>query len=170
MWFRCAIFGAKAMPMGYETIHAAGFGYCLECGDIIEYGHGRTDRKFCSADCKNRWHNKRKARSWRAYQHKVLRTLEENHTILDRLMRIGLTSLDRMSLGQMGFDFNYVTSYHKIGQRSVFSVFDITYEATPSRILHISSRLCGPEEGTGEGVASEKKGTRRPSSAVSADL
>jgi len=157
MWIRCTIFGAKAMPMGYETIQAAGFGYCLECGDIIEYGHGRTDRKFCSAGCKNRWHNKRKAHSWRAYQHKVLRALEVNHTILDRLMRIGLTSIDRMSLSQMGFDFNYVTSFHKIGQRSVFCVFDITYEATPSRILHIDSRLGGQEEGTGEGAVSSAK-------------
>jgi len=169
MWFSCPTFGAKALLMEYDSGQHSHFGYCLECGDIIEYGHGRPDRKFCSAGCKNRWHNRRKAQSWRAYQHKVLKVLEENHDILDRLRRIGISSIDRMSLGQLGFDFNYVTSFHKIGQRSVYSVFDITYEATPSRILHITSRWNVPEEGTGEG-ASSKKRAKQPSSAVSADL
>ena len=45
------------MPMGYTITQDPGIGYCLECGDIIEYGHGRTDRKFCSDGCKNRWQN-----------------------------------------------------------------------------------------------------------------
>lgn len=158
------------MPMGYTTTQDPGFGYCLECGDIIEYGHGRTDRKFCSDGCKNRYHNRRKTQSWHVYQHKVLKVLEDNHDILERLLHIGVTSIDRVSLGHLGFDFNYVTSFHKIGQRSVYSVYDITYEATPSRIRHISSRWKGTEEeGTGEGVTS-KKGLKRPSSAVSAGL
>ena len=167
MWISSPTFGAKSLPMGYDTNQDPGIGHCLECGDIIEYGHGRPDRKFCSASCKIRWHYKRKARSWQAYQHKVLKALEDNHSILERLHRIGVYSIDRMSLGQLGFDFNYVTSYHKIGQRSVYSVYDITYEATPSRILHISSRWCEQEEETGEGAVSGKK-PKRPSSAASA--
>lgn len=158
------------MPMGYTITQDPGIGYCLECGDIIEYGHGRTDRKFCSDGCKNRWHNRRKAQSWHVYQHKVLKVLEGNHDILERLLHIGVTTIDRVSLGHLGFDFNYVTSFHKIGQRSVFSVYDITYEATPSRIRNISSRWNGAdEEGTGEGVTS-KKSLKRPSAAVSAGL
>jgi hypothetical protein len=158
----------KALPMGYPDTPTPDFGYCLECGDIIEYGHGRTDRKFCSAGCKNRWHNRRKALSWRIYENKILKTLEKNHFILERMLRIGLTSIDRMSLSRMGFDFNYVTSYHKLGQRSVFSVFDITYEATPSRVSRIACRRIGPEEEE-EGAASEKE-AKQPASAASADL
>lgn len=168
MWFSSPTFGGKALPMGYDIDHTPGFGHCLECGDIIEYGHGRPDRKFCSTGCKNRYHNKRKAVSWRVYQHKVQKVLEVNHDILDRLLHIGLTSIDRMSLVRLGFDFNYVTSYHKIGLRNVYCVYDITYEATPSRIFHITSRWDGLEEGTEEGAASQKR-PRRPSSAVSAD-
>ena len=152
MWFGSPTFGTKWLPMGYETGHS--FGHCLECGDIIEYGHGRPDRKFCSSDCKNRWHNKRRAVSWLAYAHKVQKVLARNHDILERLLQIGLTSIDRMSLGRLGFDFNYVTSYHKIGQRNVYGVYDITYEATPSRIFRITSRWNGREEETEEGAAS----------------
>ncbi len=155
MWRGTPTFGAKSLLMGYKTSQDPDFGYCLECGDIIEYGHGRPDRKFCSSSCKNRYHNKRKPLSWRAYQHKVLRTLDDNHDILERLLAIGVTSLDRMSLGQLGFDFNYVTSFHKMGQRSVYSVYDLSYEATPSRIQHLTRlRSMTEEEPEGEGAVS----------------
>lgn len=156
--------------MGYDTIHDPGACHCLECGDIIEYGHGRTDRKFCSEGCKNRYHNKRKALSWRTYQHKVLKALEANHDILEQLLDMGITSIDRMSLEQLGFDFNYVTSYHKIGQRNVYSIFDYTYETTPSRIRNITSRWKMTETGTEEGAVSRKKRLKRLVSAFSAGL
>jgi len=170
MPFSCATFGANGMLMGYGKTDspASGIGYCLECGDIIEYGHGRTDRKFCSSTCKNRWHNKRRTQPWQRYQQKVLKALETNHGILSRLLRIGVTSIDRVSLGQMGYDFNYVTSYHKVGHRNLFCCYDITYEATPSRIMHLMSRWKGSEEADGEGAASDKtsiKGARRLSAA-----
>ena len=159
--------------MGYleKEGTAEGIGYCLACGDVIEYGHGRPDRKFCSPACKNRWHNQRKAQSWRRYEQRVLRILEDNHEILDKLIRIGLSSIDRISLSRLGYDFNYVTSYHKVGHRDLYSCFDITYEATPSRIFRLASHWNGGKgEEPGEGAASGMKNGVTLLSAASGDL
>ncbi len=157
--------------MGYlDKDSTEGISYCLACGDIIEYGQGRRDRKFCSPGCKNRYHNKRKAQSWERYQQKIQKTLDNNHKILSKLLQIGLTSIDLVSLGRLGYNFNYVTSYHKAGRRSLYSCYDITYEATPSRICHLESHW---DSGTGmeteEGAVSESEAPKPLSFAVSGD-
>lgn len=156
--------------MGYPTEEGSRFGYCLECGDIIEYGSGRPDRKFCSCGCKNRWHNRRKARSWERYRLKIQRVLEVNHAILDRLLSVGVTSIDLISLDRLGYDPNYVTSFHKVGHRNLYSCYDITYEATPSRIMHLASNRNGQDQyAEEEEGAAPKKQAKRPSAAVSGD-
>ena len=158
--------------MGYLTKDSSeGINHCLACGDIIEYGLGRQDRKFCSPGCKNRYHNKRRAQSWERYQQKIQKTLEDNHKILSKLLQLGLTSIDLVSLGRLGYNFNYVTSYHKIGRRSLYSCYDITYEATPSRILHLESHWdSGSGLETEEGAVSVPEELKQRGCAVSGDL
>jgi len=136
-----------------STLEHLSYTQCLECGDIIEYGSGRLDRKFCSPGCKNRYHNRKKAVSWHRYQEKVGKILENNHEILEHLVNMGVTSIERRSLKQLGYNYDYVTSYHKIGIRNTYSCYDITYEATPSRILHITSLLKDRDDTTEEGAA-----------------
>lgn len=111
--------------------------FCLECGQHI--GFGRPDRKFCSLRCKNRYHNKQRCMDWHAEQDRILRILSRNHDILERLLMMGLPSMDRITLGQMGYNENYVTSFHKVGTHCLCSCFDIQYEKTPSRIIHLES-------------------------------
>ena len=84
---------------------------CLECGDRIEYG--RQDKKFCCETCKNRYNNRR-ARGSRGIKVKVLSALEKNHNILERVLKLGLDNISVAELRQMGFNFDYVTSYHKV--------------------------------------------------------
>ena len=105
---------------------------CLCCGDPIPYG--RPDRKFCSTRCKNRWHNRRRYPSREIVEQRVIRILEQNHAILDRLLRLGIRSLDRMTLLNLGYNPNYVTSYRKTGVHHQYACFDIHYEQTPTRI------------------------------------
>lgn len=112
---------------------------CLQCGG--EIGPGRPDRKFCSDGCRNRWHNKRKYPLREQLEGMVLQTLDRNHSILDRLLRIGIRSIDLVSLSQMGFDIQYVTSYKRVGRHHVYACFDFQYEMTPSRIKKLVS-LC----------------------------
>lgn len=109
--------------------------YCLNCGEEIP--SGRPDKKFCSTACKNRWHNRKKNQFRGVVEQRVLRILERNHSILDKLERLGVRSVDRTTLVGLGFNLEYVTSYRKSGVHHQYACFDIHYEQTPTRIKKI---------------------------------
>ena len=108
---------------------------CLACGKAIP--SGRPDKKFCSAACKNRWHNRKKNQHRGVVEQRVLRILERNHSILDKLERLGVRSVDRLTLVGLGYNPEYVTSYRKSGIHHQYACFDIHYEQTPTRIKKI---------------------------------
>ena len=103
---------------------------CLNCGREIP--GGRPDKKFCSTDCKNRWHNRKKKQHRGVVEQRVLRILERNHSILDKLERLG-----HYTLIGLGYNLEYVTSYRKSGVHHQYACFDIHYEQTPTRIKKI---------------------------------
>ena len=133
----CRIFGEK-LAMGYEIKqHTA---RCLECGDAIEYG--RQDRKFCCVSCKNRFNNL-KARGTRAIKMKIINALEKNHGILENLLKHHTTSLSVMELRHLGFNFDYVTSYHKTRRHDEYGCFDISVTVMSSKVsIARCSMLC----------------------------
>ena len=108
---------------------------CLECGDRIEYG--RQDKKFCCETCKNRYNN-RKARGSRGIKVKVLSALEKNHNILERVLKLGLDSISVAELRCLGFNFDYVTSYHKVRRHDEFGCFDISFTVVSDRVISIT--------------------------------
>lgn len=108
---------------------------CLECGDEILYG--RTDRKFCSEECKNRFNN-RKSRNSRVAKLRTLNALEKNHRILDRLLKAGMDSIEIILAKQMGFDPDYVTSFHSPGGIAEYCCFDIRYRMDGTMITGMS--------------------------------
>ena len=132
-------------PLPYKNAYAMGVNYiipreknfCLHCGNPIDTGNGRQDRKFCSVACKNKYHNAGRQMLSRHYREKVIRILDNNNFILRRLLSMGVTSLDICILRQMQFNFDYSSSYHKIGRRQIYTCFDVQYELTPSRITKI---------------------------------
>ena len=105
--------------------------YCLECGDPLPYG--RKDRKYCSPSCKNRHHN-REARQWRFRYASVIGILEKNHEILRHLIQIGVRSIPKVELVQLGYRMGYVTSSGRIGRRTVCRCFDIVFTDMETRI------------------------------------
>lgn len=107
---------------------------CLECGDVITYG--RRDRKFCSDQCKNKYHNDIEHRR-RSVQVKVIKALNKNYRILDSLILEGYESADLVELSQIGFNKDYATSYQKRRGRNEYGCFDIRYCLTPTRLIHI---------------------------------
>ena len=123
--------------------------HCLECGALLTYG--RPDRKFCSPQCKNRWHN-RKSRQWHYRQARILSILERNHTILDHLLRMGVKTMEKPFLAQLGYRFDYVTTYRKVRNRNEFRCFDIQYVDTPSRLTGIALVPSGEDGFDPEGV------------------
>ncbi|MDE6872617.1 MAG: hypothetical protein K2J62_10930 [Bacteroidales bacterium] len=119
--------------MGYDDNHEAS--RCLECGDSIKYG--RQDRKFCCDTCKNRFNNRR-TKDVRTIKTRILHILDRNHSILARLIRLNVTSLTVGELRQLGFDFDYVTSYHKTRRHDEYGCFDINVVIMSSKVISIT--------------------------------
>ena len=115
------------------------FSLCLECGDEIHYG--RTDRKFCCESCKNRYNN-RKSRDSRNAKLRIINALYKNYKVLDRMLKLGLESMDLTELKHLGFDPAFVTSYRKFRRHDEFCCFDIRFIMTPNKIYSVS-RLHG---------------------------
>ncbi|MBR5661943.1 MAG: hypothetical protein IKW99_10395 [Bacteroidales bacterium] len=107
---------------------------CLECGDTLPYG--RKDMKFCSSSCKNRWHYQN--RSWvGALKLRTRSILDKNYSILESLLESGVTSIDIPDLAQMGYNFDCVTSYHKVRNRDEYRCYDIKYCMSASRVFKL---------------------------------
>lgn len=104
---------------------------CLECGQSI--GYGRTDKKYCCEECKNR-HNNTLARMSRSAKRKILKILDRNYEILDKLLKAGKDSAWISDVAAAGFNPGYSTYYRKTGRREYYHCFDISYVMTPNRI------------------------------------
>ena len=105
--------------------------HCLECGNPLPYG--RKDRKFCCPACKNRNHN-RQARQWRFRYATIIGILEKNHDILRHLIQVGVRSIAKEELAQLGYRLEFVTSSGREGCRTVCRCFDIVFVDMDTRI------------------------------------
>ena len=108
---------------------------CLECGEQIRYG--RTDKKYCCEDCRNRHHNSMMKDS-RAFRRRTLSILSRNYSILEEFIKFGIRSVDLSYLLQRGFVPGIVTSYRKVRKHDEYSCFDIKYIMTETRIYGMS--------------------------------
>lgn len=108
---------------------------CLQCGKEILYG--RVDRKFCCSECKNQYHNRRRYPLREEMESSVLRRINLNHAILERLYKMGVNTIDYISLAHLGFDARFVTSFCRVGRHDVYAIFDLQYEMTPSRLKNL---------------------------------
>ena len=107
---------------------------CLNCG---REGVGRSDRKFCSVECKNAWHNTM-GRSSRLCRSRIITALGRNYEILRESMERGELSIDLMTLEDRGFRPCYVTGYNPVRYGpDTFRCFDITYCRSASRVYRI---------------------------------
>jgi hypothetical protein len=79
---------------------------CLECGDLIK---GRIDKKFCSDQCRNTYHNKENTDSTNLIRN-VNNILRKNRRIIMELNPTGKTTVSRDKLIARGFQFNYLTN------------------------------------------------------------
>lgn len=119
----------------YEETEEQQRGRCLECGDVLPYG--RSDMKFCCSSCKNRYHYARVGHL-KGVRLRTIGALDRNHEILDALLKRGVTSINIPDLGQMGYRFDCVTSYHKVRNHDEYRCFDIKYFLSPSRVFDLS--------------------------------
>ena len=121
--------------MDYRNANLEEVPRCLECGDEIVYG--RSDKKFCSDECRNRHHNHHH-RACRQYKRMVTTILDRNYDILDELVRSGIDAIWVADAIAVGYNPAYVTSYRKHGKRSMCHCYDICYVTTDNRMTSIS--------------------------------
>jgi len=121
--------------MDYDKKELRAGTHCLECGEEITYG--RTDKKFCCEECKNRHYNHMTQFS-KSVKRRVLSSLERNHVILDSLIKAGIDSVDLAEAVAMGFSPNHFTSGNRKGRCMEVCCFDIRYVLGISRLSGIS--------------------------------
>lgn len=109
--------------------------YCPQCGTPLS--QGRVDRRFCSVRCKNLWHNRRRFPDKDREIRKVLRILDNNREVLEKLIKMGVNSIDRVTLAHLGCNLNYFTSLDRQRHRWVYTCLDIRYEMTPTRVRNL---------------------------------
>jgi hypothetical protein len=82
---------------------------CSECGSTFK---GRTDKKFCSDQCRTSHNNKLNSNE-NNYVRNVNNILRRNRRILIDLNPDGKNRVSCDKLKSRGFDFNYFTSTYK---------------------------------------------------------
>jgi len=78
---------------------------CLDCGDTIR---GRTDKKFCTDQCRNNYNN-RLNRDSNNFVRNVHGLLRKNRRILADLFDEGRRSIHKDALFALGYNFSFFT-------------------------------------------------------------
>ena len=112
-------------------------GRCLECGNELPYG--RSDMKFCCTSCKSRWHYEHDG-DIKGLRRRIIGALDRNHEILASLIAKGVTRIDIPDLAQLGYNFDCITSYHKVRNHKEYRCYDIKYYMSESSVFRLE--LC----------------------------
>jgi predicted nucleic acid-binding Zn ribbon protein len=89
---------------------------CLECGVPFT---GRSDKKFCSDQCRTTWYNRENADSTN-YMRNVNRILRRNRKILADLNPTGKSKAGKVKMLEMGFNFHYFTNVYKTKTGNIY--------------------------------------------------
>ena len=91
---------------------------CPVCGEIVT---GRTDKKYCSDQCRAEFNNRNNKDCTNAMR-KINRILRRNRRILAELNPDGKTRISLQKLTEKGFDFQYFTNvrYNRRGKACYF--------------------------------------------------
>lgn len=94
---------------------------CRNCAEKIVFG--RSDKKFCTDACRIDYNNKLKVEKRGQspeFVKKISRILTNNHQILRKLNTKGKTIVSEQYLIDLGFNFNYQTSYQTTKKGDVY--------------------------------------------------
>lgn len=89
---------------------------CEKCGKPI---HGRLDKKFCNASCRNTFNNQVKRRD-EQYILEVNRTIRKNRKILKTLSPIGKSTVRKEVLDALGYNFNIFSSMYRTSKGTIY--------------------------------------------------
>jgi predicted nucleic acid-binding Zn ribbon protein len=89
---------------------------CLDCGDTLK---GRTDKKFCSDQCRNNYNNKLN-RDSNNFVRNVHGLLRKNRRILSDLFSEGRVKVHKDALFALGYNFSFFTHIIETSQGRKF--------------------------------------------------
>lgn len=100
--------------------------HCLECGEPI---YGRTDKRFCSGQCRSKYHRHR------VYAHEQLvesamDALFKNYSVLEQLLMLQCKRSPLAAVEAMGFNKDFVTRVTKKGKHLEYRCFDLIYSVS----------------------------------------
>ena len=81
---------------------------CTECGDQFI---GRSDKRFCSDQCRTSHHNKQNSDS-NNFMRNINNILRKNRRILAALNPKGKSKVSKVELLDLGFKFSYFTNQY----------------------------------------------------------
>ncbi len=89
---------------------------CLECGELFD---GRSDKKFCTDQCRNTFNNSFKKDS-NNQMRRINNILRKNRRILESLNPHGKAKVHRNLLLEKGFNFDYLTNIYETKKGGVY--------------------------------------------------
>lgn len=108
---------------------------CLDCGAVIR---GRTDKKFCSDQCRNNYNN-RLNRESNNYVRNVHGLLRKNRKILSDLYSDGKRKVHKDALIALGYNFNFFTHIIELTNGDCFHYcFEYGYKMLKNDFLELS--------------------------------
>ncbi len=110
---------------------------CLECGEPLI---GRSDKKFCSDQCRNTFNNKLR-KDFNNTMRNINNILRKNRRILNKYNPHGKAKVHKKMLLDAGFDFDYMTNIYETqkGLRYIFC-YDQGYIESDNDIITIVER------------------------------
>ena len=108
---------------------------CLDCGETIR---GRTDKKFCSDQCRNNYNN-RLNRDSNNFVRNVHGLLRKNRRILADLYAEGKVKVHKDALFALGYNFSFFTHIIETSQGHKFHYcFEYGYHELGEDFLELS--------------------------------
>ena len=118
----------------YKTVNEDEGAHCLECGEPL---YGRTDKKFCSCGCKNKYHGSLRA-GRQAVINAAMRSLERNYRILESIYMLNSTACPIERLTVMGFQPDFVTHRVRKNKKHLeYRCFDFVYNLSSSKLFNL---------------------------------
>jgi hypothetical protein len=81
---------------------------CLECKDLIT---GRSDKKFCSDQCRNLYNNRQNSDSINLVRN-INNSLRKNRRVLQELNPTDKAKVHKDKMLEKGFNFNFITNIY----------------------------------------------------------
>lgn len=108
--------------------------HCLECQEPVT---GRSDKKFCSDDCRSRHYHKREGSKISRIRG-INYILKRNRTILAKFTHAGRRSINRAQLIERGFSFEFFTHFRKTRSGRVYRYcYDQGYLLKDNDIVYV---------------------------------